>query len=376
MRWKLVAGATAIALSLGAAAALPTNLATASPPRAPAKANATHTVTLITGDRVTVTTLADGKQIAEVKRPENATGGVRILQIAGDMVVLPDEVLSLVTADKLDRRLFNVTDLIEMGYDDAKAAEMPLIASFEPAKARGAKPSAPKGSRLIRDLAAIGGASLRTEKKRAREFWKSVAPAAPSSTTLGSGVKKIWLDGQVKASLAESVPHDRRPAGVGGRLQRRGRQGRRARHRHRRHPPGPGRARSTTRSASYPDEDTADINGHGTHVASTIVGTGAASDGANKGVAPGADLIVGKVLGGDDGSGADSWMLEGMQWAAESGADVIEHEPGRLDARPTAATRCRWRWTRSPRSTARCSSSPPATPGRRASPRRVPPRRR
>ena len=153
MRWKLVAGATAIALSLGAAAALPTNLATASPPLAPAKANATHTVTLITGDRVTVTTLPDGKQVAEVKRPENATGGVRILQIAGDMVVLPDEVLSLVTADKLDRRLFNVTDLIEMGYDDAKAAEMPLIASFQPAQARGAKPSAPKGSRLIRDLA-------------------------------------------------------------------------------------------------------------------------------------------------------------------------------------------------------------------------------
>src|SRR5688572_12685241 len=106
MRWKLVAGATAIALSLGAAAALPTNLATASPPLTPGKANTTHSVTLITGDRVTVTTLADGKQTAEVKRPENATGGVRILQIAGDLLVLPDEVLSLVTADKLDRRLF------------------------------------------------------------------------------------------------------------------------------------------------------------------------------------------------------------------------------------------------------------------------------
>jgi len=59
MRWKLVAGAAAIALSLGAAAALPTNLATASPPRTPSKATTTHAVTLITGDRVTVTTLGD-----------------------------------------------------------------------------------------------------------------------------------------------------------------------------------------------------------------------------------------------------------------------------------------------------------------------------
>ena len=34
----------------------------------------------------------------------------------------------------------------------------------------------------------------------------------------------------------------------------------------------------------------ADVDGHGTHVASTIVGTGAAPDGDYKGVAPGAKL--------------------------------------------------------------------------------------
>ena len=72
----------------------------------------------------------------------------------------------------------------------------------------------------------------------------------------------------------------------------------------------------------------ADVNGHGTHVASTIVGTGAASDGDYRGVAPGADLIVGKVLGGPEGSGQDSWVLAGMEWAAESGAQVVSMSLG------------------------------------------------
>jgi subtilisin family serine protease len=64
-----------------------------------------------------------------------------------------------------------------------------------------------------------------------------------------------------------------------------------------------------------PGDEVTDANRHGTHVASTVAGTGAASDGAYRGVAPGADLIVGKVLG-DDGFGQDSWVLAGMEWAA------------------------------------------------------------
>lgn len=58
-----------------------------------------------------------------------------------------------------------------------------------------------------------------------------------------------------------------------------------------------------------------DDNGHGTHVASTIVGTGAASDGRYKGVAPGAKLLIGKVIDGS-GTGDWSWTLAGMDWAA------------------------------------------------------------
>ncbi|MDV5142757.1 S8 family serine peptidase [Streptomyces sp. SBC-4] len=46
-----------------------------------------------------------------------------------------------------------------------------------------------------------------------------------------------------------------------------------------------------------PSPDAVDRVGHGTHVASIAVGTGAKSGGKYKGVAPGAKVISGKVLG-------------------------------------------------------------------------------
>ena len=64
------------------------------------------------------------------------------------------------------------------------------------------------------------------------------------------------------------------------------------------------------------DASVTDGNGHGTHVASTVGGTGAASGGLRKGVAPKADLMVGKVLS-DGGYGEDSWVLAGMVWAVD-----------------------------------------------------------
>jgi subtilisin family serine protease len=73
--------------------------------------------------------------------------------------------------------------------------------------------------------------------------------------------------------------------------------------------------------------DTVDHFGHGTHVAATIAGTGQASGGSRKGIAYGADLLVGKVLG-DDGVGFESQIIEGMQWAAGSGAKVVNMSLG------------------------------------------------
>lgn len=58
--------------------------------------------------------------------------------------------------------------------------------------------------------------------------------------------------------------------------------------------------------------DTVDRVGHGTHVASTVAGSGARSGGKYKGVAPGARIISGKVLD-DSGSGRESDIIAGMQ---------------------------------------------------------------
>ena len=75
--------------------------------------------------------------------------------------------------------------------------------------------------------------------------------------------------------------------------------------------------------------DAGDRYGHGTHVAATIAGTGAASGGARKGVAPDAGLVIGKVLD-DDGEGTDSQVIAGMEWAA-SRADVVNMSLGGWD---------------------------------------------
>ena len=60
----------------------------------------------------------------------------------------------------------------------------------------------------------------------------------------------------------------------------------------------------------------ADGNGHGTHCSGTAVGRNGI------GVAPDADLIIGKVLS-NGGSGGSDGIAQGIRWAAEKGADVI-----------------------------------------------------
>ncbi|MBW6518017.1 MAG: S8 family serine peptidase [ANME-2 cluster archaeon] len=68
------------------------------------------------------------------------------------------------------------------------------------------------------------------------------------------------------------------------------------------------------------DSDPMDDNGHGTHVAGTVAGNGAS--GTNTGVAPGANLLVAKVLN-DSGYG-DLWNVSlASEWSIDNGADII-----------------------------------------------------
>lgn len=80
-----------------------------------------------------------------------------------------------------------------------------------------------------------------------------------------------------------------------------------------------------------------DYNGHGTHTAGIAAGDGvpgpefAGGDPVYgpkaRGVAPGASLLIAKVLRGD-GAGADSGVLAGIEWCVERGADIISASLG------------------------------------------------
>ncbi|MGI5460904.1 S8 family serine peptidase [Streptomyces sp. CA-249302] len=76
--------------------------------------------------------------------------------------------------------------------------------------------------------------------------------------------------------------------------------------------------------------DVVDHFGHGTHVASIITGSGAASGGKFEGVAPDVALLNGKVLD-DQGNGTYSAILAGMQWAVDQGAKLVNMSLGGTD---------------------------------------------
>jgi subtilisin family serine protease len=83
----------------------------------------------------------------------------------------------------------------------------------------------------------------------------------------------------------------------------------------------------------FTDEGTPlDYNGHGTHVAGIVAGTGAVSDGRFAGIAPGAELLVAKVLE-SDGHGALASILDALVWANNQDVDVLNISLGA--ARPS-----------------------------------------
>ncbi|MEV5131130.1 S8 family serine peptidase [[Kitasatospora] papulosa] len=283
-----------------------------------------HAITLVTGDVVHWTDGVGGQDTVTVDRPEGATGGVHVRQAGEDLYVIPDEASALLAAEKLDRRLFNISTLVEMGYDDRRSGGIPLIATYAAGTGR-SLPTAPRGSTKVRTLESVHGMALKAGKDDARAFWNDITRTR-KSRSLDGGIAKLWLDGKVEAALKDSVPQVNAPQAWAEGFDGKGTTvavldtGIDATH--------PDVKDRVKQSRSFvPGEEVVDGNGHGTHVASTIAGSGAASDGANKGVAPAADLIVGKVLS-NEGSGADSGIIEAMEWAKAEGADVVSMSLG------------------------------------------------
>jgi subtilisin family serine protease len=70
-----------------------------------------------------------------------------------------------------------------------------------------------------------------------------------------------------------------------------------------------------------------DGHGHGTHCVGTSCGPQSPATGPRYGIAYGADIYVGKVLS-DQGSGADSAILGGMNWAVANNCQIVSMSLG------------------------------------------------
>nr|WP_239062346.1 S8 family serine peptidase [Streptomyces sp. SID13031] len=183
-----------------------------------------------------------------------------------------------------------------------------------------AKRSAPVGGTVTRQLPTIDGAAVRVDKKTAGKYLTGTALTGSAKARSASGVAKIWLDGKRKLLLDQSVPQIGGPAAWQAGYTGKGvtvavlDTGIDATH--------PDLATQVIGAKNFTGESADDVVGHGTHVASTIGGTGAASGGKYKGVAPDARLYDGKIC--EVWGCEESVILAGMEWAAnEVKANIV-----------------------------------------------------
>lgn len=282
------------------------------------------TVTLVTGDKVVVTTDPSGHSSASVLPREDGTQPiVQTFQMGKDLYVYPEDASRVIAEGKVDEQLFNVSGLIRQGYDDAHTDTLPLIATYQDGVVAESAQAAPRGAELGLSLPAVDGVALKADKDTAATFWQDVTNTRSRSA---STLKKLWLDSKVKATLEQSTKQVHAPEAWAEGYDGKGTKvavldtGVDAEH--------PDLVNQVAESKNFTDSDsTDDRQGHGTHTASTVGGSGAASDGREKGVAPGTSLLIGKVLN-DSGSGESSWIIAGMQWAVDEQADVVSMSLG------------------------------------------------
>ncbi|WBB67655.1 S8 family serine peptidase [Micromonospora sp. WMMD812] len=275
-------------------------------------------VTLVTGDRVLVRTVAGRTDLAVHPARRAAPVSFQELTRRGDRYLVPADAAALVQAGVLDRELFNVTGLVRQGYDDARTPNVPLLVRYaDTGLAARSAPAA--GATVRRALPRLRMTAIDEKKSSAAEFWRGLLPdgrqpSGARTTRLADSIEKMWLNGKVRASLEQSVPQVGAPAAWAKGLTGTGTTvavldtGIDANH--------PDLAGRVVHSKDFSGKGSvADGHGHGTHVASTIAGSGAGSEGRHQGVAQSATLAVGKVLD-DFGSGSFDAIIAGMQWAA------------------------------------------------------------
>lgn len=321
-RWLALLSGLALAVGIPAAPAH------ADPPpdaadRPAAAAGSSARITLITGDRVRVTTPPGKPEAVSFEPgPDSRSDSAVITRTGGHTFVIPSAAAADVSSGRLDRTLFDVTTLLAEHRDDARTATMPVIIRYagDGAASLGrARQAKVPGATKTKVLTSLGARAASVRKTSTKEFWSSLT-AGPAARVAGT-VERVSLDRRVKVSVDQSVPQIGAPAawqrgltgkGVKVAVLDTGLD-----------PTHPDLAGRIGGSANFSEAtDAVDHNGHGTHVASTVAGNGSASGGKYKGVAPEATLLNGKVLD-DDGSGSYSGIIAGMEWATSQGAAVV-----------------------------------------------------
>ncbi|MFG2115888.1 S8 family serine peptidase [Streptomyces sp. NPDC048718] len=286
-------------------------------------------IPLVTGDRVVV----DGK--GRMVGFEPAKGRehipVEVQRLKDRTLLIPADAQHLIATGRLDQRLFDLKVLTDPRLRESHRAGLKLIVRYgKNATAARAEVRAAGDTEVRRTFPAIGADAIRTSPDDLAQVWNALTSQGKTGIRAAApGIAGVWLDGVRGASLDRSVRQigadkawESGFDGTGVKIA----------------------VLDTGVDTTHADlktqvveaknfstsADTVDRVGHGTHVASIAAGTGAASGGRYKGVAPGAKLLSGKVLG-DEGWGDDSAIIAGMEWAAAEGADVINLSLGSPD---------------------------------------------
>ncbi len=293
-------------------------------------------VTLITGDRIGLD--AKGRLVGIRRSKDREHIPVQINRVQGHTYAIPVDAARLIRQGRVDRRLFDVTTLNRPEYREAQQRRggLGLIVTYQGANPEAkAELHAAPGATMTHTFKRFGGESVTAKAADAGEVWQALTNEPSNSAgspyaTAETGLRTVWLNAIQKAVLDKSVPQIGAPtawsAGYNGKgvkiaILDTGIDTT--------HPDLKGRKVVLQKDFSG-SGNTADHDGHGTHVASTAAGTGAKSGGKYKGVAPGAELLNGKVLG-DGGTGDDAGIIAGMEWAAAQGARVINMSLGETD---------------------------------------------
>ncbi|WP_431727805.1 S8 family serine peptidase [Verrucosispora sp. TAA-831] len=295
---RFLPAAVALLLAAGLVPASPAGAADAAG-SAPLPGGDTRTATLITGDRVTVT--ADGG-VSVVPGPGRSEIPMLTSTIAGRVRVVPADALPLLRADRLDPRLFDVTGLLADGYDDDRRADLPIIASTD---------SGVDGT-IVHRMTSFQATAMHTRKQGLDRLW--------SGLTRKGAKGKVWLDAVGRFHGAEGVQQIGAPSAWQGGLTGKGvtvaviDSGVDATH-----PDLVGRVADQVDFSPVSDGgvptsgDVRDLMGHGTAVAAVAAGSGAASAGRYRGVAPEATIIDAKT---GDWDSTESAVIAAMEWAA------------------------------------------------------------